>query len=617
MNLRIRILSIFLLVVTLVAGVLVWAGMSIQQLLEQRFADSAQHSRALVWRGVMRDQLERLAAEIPRIARDRDLRRGLSAGDADLVAEQVRPIYSMMAAQGLLDRVGAFDKDGRYLAVQGSEVGDATRNPAVAQALETGKVVSGLAVDSDGSLMLVVTTPLLTRGQLVGGAILMRNLGAALTQFKERTDTDAAIYRGDQLLLSTAERMDGILQNASGEDDFLIIDHAEQAFVVTRHAMLDVGGQEVARLLIAEDQTASLAQQRQQNLVALIVSLFVVSVALSVSYLLLTRMLQPLGTVTGALQRIAEGDLRLELQKQGQGEIGILAHSASQMLTHLRDLIEKIQHVTDVLSDSSMQMTESSHRGLESAGQQRYQVEQISDAIQRLSEASAQVEAQAFTTAERTGQVDGEIASSREVVEGSIKDIHRLATQIRTSEEVVRRLRSKTDSIGDFLMIIQGVANQTNLLALNAAIEAARAGEHGRGFAVVAEEVRALSLRTTQNTQEIQSITDELQALSEETVASINISVEIAEQSVAKTDQTYHSLANIVTAIDEIRSMSDAIATIASQQHAMIAEVVSATSHVDVTTRNAERDAHDVVSHCEQLSASAQSLRQLVGRFQA
>lgn len=71
---------------------------------------------------------------------------------------------------------------------------------------------------------------------------------------------------------------------------------------------------------------------------------------------------------------------------------------------------------------------------------------------------------------------------------------------------LTQQISESTRGIQAILAEIGGIAKQTNLLALNASIEAARAGEAGRGFAVVAEEVRDLSTRTTQFSQQINTL---------------------------------------------------------------------------------------------------------------
>lgn len=58
----------------------------------------------------------------------------------------------------------------------------------------------------------------------------------------------------------------------------------------------------------------------------------------------------------------------------------------------------------------------------------------------------------------------------------------------------VRALANATSELKELADEVRSIAAKTNLLAINASIEAARAGQAGRGFAVIADEVRKLSM---------------------------------------------------------------------------------------------------------------------------
>jgi hypothetical protein len=81
------------------------------------------------------------------------------------------------------------------------------------------------------------------------------------------------------------------------------------------------------------------------------------------------------------------------------------------------------------------------------------------------------------------------------------------------SQKMVEDLAVIPKKIAHLMNSIANIAKQTNLVALNASIEAARAGEHGRGFEIVAQEIRNLSVGSTEAAAKVQEAITEVNML--------------------------------------------------------------------------------------------------------
>ncbi|MCG9728642.1 methyl-accepting chemotaxis protein [Shewanella sp. Isolate13] len=351
-----------------------------------------------------------------------------------------------------------------------------------------------------------------------------------------------------------------------------------------------------------------------QSLIAVTVLALIILLLASVSVSYLFKPLQQLSLAIEKLSQ-GDGDLTQRFPADKQDEIGQLERHMNSFLASLQQMVQAISQDTEQLIKQIHDSADIATKASDGVNGQHQDVDQIATAIHEMSATASEVANHAEMTANAAQVSTQACIEGNEVIVKSSDSIELLSQQLGDASKVVSALEENATEINQILSTIQAIAEQTNLLALNAAIEAARAGEQGRGFAVVADEVRVLSHRTQDSTEEIRAMITALQQNSQQAVSSMTSSTQLAHNSVEFANQAKHSLESITQSITEISDMATQIASAAEEQRAVSEDISRNTQAISDTSHLLSSQTQEVSDNAQEMLQTSSGLSERVSRF--
>ncbi|MCF6250969.1 MAG: methyl-accepting chemotaxis protein [Methylococcaceae bacterium] len=363
-----------------------------------------------------------------------------------------------------------------------------------------------------------------------------------------KTYTTQGIEAGNQIMASfdqTAESLSQLVQQTEDEH-------------VTRVSLL----------------TQSIDKQSHfASWITIIVFIVSLCVAIIISMLITNKLQSQLGIdpffVQGIAKELSKGNLQRDIRVDKDDTssliyaIKIMQGNLKHIITTITTTAAHVSQAADQLSDICQVITVSAESQNQYALTTAAAMEEMTASINEITQNSSNAASQA----DQAGEAADEGFT---IVHDAAEEMEEIANVVAESSQIIGKLSDSSQHISEVVEVINQIATQTNLLALNAAIEAARAGEQGRGFAVVADEVRGLAERTSNSTQEVAGIIEEIQGNSDNAVVSMKKGHDNVNEGVTKAKRAGESMSLIKNGTTMVRDSINNISVAMDEQNTVV-----------------------------------------------
>jgi len=462
---------------------------------------------------------------------------------------------------------------------------------------------------------------------------------------------DPAGYRGAELAAQAFFAGVAEFRQYSANDSTKLnqIDRLERIFQqyyregqVMAHAYVSEGIEAGNRIMETFDQTAEkmtqLSQQlkkenvntvrqltdgvairsSQASLMTIVMFFIAVVIAFIVSISITNRLQMQLGIdpyfVHGIAKEIAKGNLRRDIHVD-TGDNSSLIYAIKTMQGNLKEIISQITNIADRIRQASDQLINVSQVITVTSNAQNQYALTTSKAMKDMTVSINEITRNANHSADQAAQAGEAADEGYTIVNDAADEMRGIANVVSESSQILGKLSDSSQHISEVVEVINQIASQTNLLALNAAIEAARAGEQGRGFAVVADEVRGLAERTSNSTQEVAGIIDEIQTNSSNAVVSMEKGHNNVNEGVTKAQRAGESMTLIKNSTTTVCNSINSISTAITEQSSVVTEVAQDVGKISDLVNENSSSINSLSATISELKQMADNLNTAIGKF--
>jgi methyl-accepting chemotaxis protein len=318
-----------------------------------------------------------------------------------------------------------------------------------------------------------------------------------------------------------------------------------------------------------------------------------------------------IGKILSLTVDMREGDLTGEVSITTNDELGTLVANLNSAIASMKALVdsvkaraaENVEETKNLSSmiDKTLSASSSISDGSEEIGKKFDSlVEAISGSVTSIEKIFANVTALTGQVSRQTDAVSQTSASIDEI-SASLRNVDRVIAgkrelsndlrsitlsggeKVEATNEFIRDISEKAETILDLIGMIKGISSQTNLLAMNASIEAAHAGDFGKGFSVVADEIRKLAETTGDSAIQVSASLEQL-------VADIGSALESSRESGEAFTSIDEKVLLVVSAFDEISGNTVELAAGSEGITNSMIELISLTKAINAGSLEIEKE---------------------------